>query len=54
MPPKQLHIRIPATSANIGSGFDCLGIALNLYNEISITPSETNQLQIQGEGTGEL
>lgn len=27
-----IEIRIPATSANMGPGFDCLGIALNMYN----------------------
>lgn len=54
MASKTLHIRIPATSANMGPGFDCLGIALNLYNEISVTPSETNKIRIQGEGSIEL
>lgn len=28
-----LKIRVPATSANLGPGFDCVGIALDLYNE---------------------
>lgn len=27
-----VKIRVPATSANLGPGFDCLGVALNLYN----------------------
>ncbi len=27
-----ITVRVPATSANIGPGFDCLGLALNLYN----------------------
>lgn len=27
-----IRVRVPATSANIGPGFDCLGLALNLYN----------------------
>ena len=31
-----LRIRIPASTANLGSGFDSLGIALNLYNYIEI------------------
>lgn len=30
-----IKVRVPATSANIGPGFDTLGIALNLYNTIS-------------------
>lgn len=29
---KMIKVRVPATSANIGPGFDCLGVALNLYN----------------------
>ena len=29
-----IHIRVPATSANMGPGFDSLGIALNMYNHI--------------------
>ena len=31
-------IKVPATSANLGSGFDTLGMALDLYNTIEITP----------------
>ena len=31
-----IKIRIPATSANMGPGFDSLGIALSLYNYISV------------------
>lgn len=31
-----VNIKIPATSANIGSGFDSLGVALSLYNEVSM------------------
>ncbi len=40
-------IKIPATSANIGPGFDCLGIALNLYNEFYINEIESG-LTIEG------
>lgn len=31
-----ISIKVPATSANIGPGYDCLGLALNLFNEITI------------------
>ncbi|HWQ29900.1 MAG TPA: homoserine kinase [Negativicutes bacterium] len=31
-----LEIRVPATSANMGPGFDCLGVALNLYNRYHV------------------
>ena len=30
--PRQVHVRVPATTANLGSGFDILGLALQLYN----------------------
>ena len=29
-----IRIQIPATSANLGSGFDSLGIALTMYNQV--------------------
>jgi homoserine kinase len=32
-------VRVPATTANIGAGFDCLGAALSLYNEFQFSPS---------------
>lgn len=32
-----LYIKVPATSANIGPGFDTLGLALNLYNEVKVS-----------------
>ncbi|MCH3964741.1 MAG: homoserine kinase [Clostridium sp.] len=32
----KIKVRIPATTANMGSGFDTLGMALNLYNEIEV------------------
>ena len=34
-------VRVPASSANLGSGFDCLGLAWNLYNEIEFQPADS-------------
>ncbi len=42
-------ITVPATSANLGPGFDTLGLALNLRNEIEITPSTITSIEINGE-----
>ena len=39
-----IKIQIPATSANLGSGFDSLGVALNLYNYVWI--EETDEIDI--------
>ena len=33
-------MRVPATTSNLGPGFDCLGVALQLYNFVTITRSE--------------
>jgi homoserine kinase len=33
-------IQVPATTANIGPGFDCLGAALKLYNRFTFTPQD--------------
>lgn len=35
--PRQVHVRVPATTANLGSGFDVLGLALQLYNVFTLT-----------------
>src|ERR1700674_1033035 len=34
-------VRVPATTANLGPGFDTLGIALKLHNQISIRETDT-------------
>ena len=39
-----LKIRVPATSANIGPGFDCLGLALSLYNYFTVEEAEETVL----------
>jgi len=45
-----VKILIPATSANLGPGFDCLGLALSLYNEVTIKPSFYQSISLKGEG----
>lgn len=46
-----MKIKIPATSANLGPGFDCLGLAIALYNEVTIKPSSYYSISIKGEGS---
>ena len=41
-----IHIKVPATSANMGPGFDCAGIALNLYNEIWVDINDKDYTEI--------
>src|SRR5260370_2805423 len=34
---EQVTVRVPASTSNLGPGFDCLGVALRLYNDVIIT-----------------
>jgi homoserine kinase len=45
-------VRAPATSANLGPGFDCAGVALELWNEVEVSDGEG--VVVEGEGAGEL
>ncbi len=44
------RIRVPATSANLGPGFDCLGLALCLYNVVEVEKHDSLRIEIEGEG----
>lgn len=46
-----MKIKIPATSANLSAGFDALGLAVALYNEVKITKSKLLSISIKGEGS---
>ncbi|MBM3125516.1 MAG: homoserine kinase [Chloroflexi bacterium] len=49
-----IRIRVPATSANLGPGFDCLGLALNLWNEVTFEGSDETTYTVTGEGQEKL
>jgi homoserine kinase len=53
---KTVEIRVPATSANLGPGFDALGLALNLYDdvEVTLTGERGVHVSVEGEGAGEV
>lgn len=42
-----IKVRVPATSANMGPGFDSIGVALNLYNEIEVCETDSGVEIIQ-------
>ncbi|HVC35488.1 MAG TPA: homoserine kinase [Chloroflexota bacterium] len=46
--------RVPATSANLGAGFDCLGLALHLHNDVALIPAGPFRVEITGEGADSL
>ncbi|MEX0762267.1 MAG: homoserine kinase [Dehalococcoidia bacterium] len=50
---QKVTARVPATTANLGPGFDCVGMALDLWNEVTIEPGQFGVTTI-GEGESEL
>lgn len=50
----RVHVRVPATSANLGPGFDALGLALGLHNEVEAAEADGVSVRIEGEGAGSL
>lgn len=50
---RPVHVRVPATSANLGPGFDALGLALGLVDEVRAhVVSDGLQVDVVGEGVG--
>ena len=45
-----MRVSVPATSANLGPGFDCLGLAVGLKNQVIIRPSKFHSVSLKGEG----
>ena len=45
-------VRVPGTSANCGSGFDCLGLAVTIHNDLDLTLLEDERLLIESSGEG--
>lgn len=43
-----IRVRLPATSANLGPGFDCMGLALGLYSTVDIELTEGESMVLQG------
>lgn len=48
-----IEVRIPATTANLGCGFDVLGMALDLYYTVHVRPIKENKYIIRNRGEGE-
>jgi homoserine kinase len=49
-----VFVRVPATTSNLGPGFDAFGLALTLENEARFEASERWHVEISGEGAGAL
>lgn len=47
-------VRVPATIANVGPGFDCLGFAIAWHNRITLAPSDTTTIRVTGPGADRI
>ncbi|GAB2461923.1 homoserine kinase [Conyzicola lurida] len=53
---RSVTVKVPATTANLGPGFDTLGLALSLYDElhVSVRPEPGVFVDVHGVGAGEV
>ncbi|MDF9409195.1 homoserine kinase [Pelotomaculum isophthalicicum JI] len=50
-----IRVQVPATTANLGPGFDCLGMALELYNIVELVQVPYGlTIEVTGEGTADI
>lgn len=49
-----IYVRVPASTSNLGPGFDALGLALSLSTIVEVTPAATTEITISGEGAEQL
>jgi homoserine kinase len=50
-----VHVRVPATSANLGPGFDSAGLALSLHDDVVVRVTSSGlTVDVEGEGAGEV
>jgi len=49
----KILVKVPATTANLGPGFDALGLALDLWNEAEFVATQDRQLSVEVKGEGE-
>lgn len=50
--PTRVRVRVPGSTANLGPGFDCLGMALGLYDEIDVEVRPTSGVFVDVAGEG--
>ncbi|MCK5594610.1 homoserine kinase [bacterium] len=51
---KSITVKVPATTANLGAGFDTLALALDLYNYVTIELDTKTHIEVENEGRDSL
>ena len=50
--PATIRVKVPATCANLGAGFDVLGLAIGLHNIFVVNLADATQIEIEGNSAG--
>ncbi len=53
-PDPSLHLRLPATSANLGPGFDAVGLAMSLFLDIEASPADEFRIDAAGRDAAQV
>ena len=53
-PRQSVTVRVPASSANCGPGYDCIGLAVDLWTEVTVSRSDKLEITAEGDGAAEM
>lgn len=53
-PRRSVTVRVPATSANVGPGYDCIGLAVDLWSEVTVERSDKFEITAEGDGADQV
>jgi hypothetical protein len=54
VPRTSVTVRVPASSANCGPGYDCIGLAVDLWTEVTVTRSTEFSITAEGDGADDM
>ena len=54
VPRTSVTVRVPASSANCGPGYDCIGLAVDLWTEVTVTRADEFSITAEGEGAEDM
>lgn len=53
-PRRSVTVKVPATSANCGPGYDCLGLAVDLWTEVTVERADEFSITVEGDGADQV
>lgn len=51
---QSVTVMVPATSANMGAGFDTIGMAVDMWNEVTLERADKFSIHVEGEGADDI